>query len=162
MCSKPAFRHATLADVDALCPLINAAFVAEAPFFEGERTHADGVRGYLSIGTFIMAEQAGGLAGCVYVELRDHSTYVGLLSVHPRCQRSGLGTLLMSAAEEFSLQHQRAKVDLRIVSPRPELLQFYERLGYRQQDTSPYPIEARAKVPGHFINMSKLLDARLG
>src|SRR2546429_9453374 len=63
-------RTAVLADVQALARLINAAFRVEQPFIEGDRINPDGVRAYMEKGKFLLAEDAAGLTGCVYVELR--------------------------------------------------------------------------------------------
>src|SRR5882762_5674678 len=70
------FRVASLADVEALARLINAAFRVEQPFIEGDRINPDGVRAYMEKGKFLLAEDATGLAGCVYVELRGDRGYL--------------------------------------------------------------------------------------
>ena len=63
-------RTAAQSDIDTLARLINAAFRVEQPFIEGDRINPDGVRAYMEKGKFLLAEDATGLAGCVYVELR--------------------------------------------------------------------------------------------
>ncbi len=60
-------RVAEPADVDALARLINAAFRVEQPFIKGDRTDPERVRVYIEKGKFLLAEDAAGLAGCVYV-----------------------------------------------------------------------------------------------
>src|SRR5258706_7859842 len=97
-------RTADLADVEALVRLINSAFRVELPYIEGDRIDAAGVRSYMAKGKFLLAEDSSGLAGCVYVELRDDRGYLGLLGVDPRCQGTGLGRKLMDAAENFFRQ----------------------------------------------------------
>lgn len=79
-------RIAESADAEALSRLINAAFVVEQPFIEGERTDPDGVRAYMAKGKFLLAEDSVGLVGCVYVELRGERGYLGLLGVDPARQ----------------------------------------------------------------------------
>src|SRR5467141_5065453 len=123
-------RTAVLADVEALARLINAAFRVEQPFIEGDRINPDGVRAYLGKGKFLLAEDAAGLTGCVYVELRGDRGYLGLLGVEPRRQGTGLGRKLMDAAEKFFSTANCDAIDLRIVSARAPLSAFYRHLGY--------------------------------
>jgi GNAT superfamily N-acetyltransferase len=151
-------RFASLADADALVSLINAAFVVERPIFGGDRTSPEGVRAYLERGTFLVAEDLNGLAGCVYVELRGDRAYIGLLSVAPARQGSGLGRVLMQAAENFCREKKCIAVDLRVVSARTPLPAFYRHLGYTETHTSELPADAHPKIPCHFIHMSKRLE----
>jgi GNAT superfamily N-acetyltransferase len=150
-------RHARSTDVEALAALINIAFRVELPFIEGDRINPGGVRAYMKKGKFLVAEDSAGLGGCVYVELRSHRGYLGLLGVEPRSQGTGLGRRLMDAAEEFFRDAHCVAIDLRIVSARTPLPGFYRHLGYVETGTAPLPPDAPAKVPCHFILMSKLL-----
>src|SRR5260370_38546405 len=88
-------------DVEPLARLINAAFVVEKPFIEGERIDPEGARTYMGKGKFLVAEDSTGLAGCVYVELRGERGYLGLLGVEPTRQGRGLGRKLMDAGENY-------------------------------------------------------------
>jgi len=151
-------RTGSLADVDALVSLINAAFLVERPIFGGDRTSPDGVRAYLERGTFLVTEDLNGLAGCVYVELRGDRAYIGLLSVEPARQGSGLGRVLMQAAEDFCREKKCVAVELRVVSARTPLPAFYRHLGYTETHTSELPADAHPKIPCRFIHMSKRLE----
>src|SRR5258708_26209571 len=119
------FRVAALADVEALARLINGAFRVEQPFIEGDRTNPDGVRAYMEKGKFLLAEDAAGLAGCVYVELRRDRGYLGLLGVYPPRQGTGLGRKLMDAAENYFRQAACLASDVRVISARTPLPAFY-------------------------------------
>jgi GNAT superfamily N-acetyltransferase len=151
-------RVASPADIAALVPLINAAFVVERPIFGGDRTSPEGVRAYLERGTFLVAEDWNGLAGCVYVELRGDRGYIGLLSVAPARQGAGLGRVMMQAAEDFCRGKKCVAVDLRVVSARTPLPAFYRHLGYTETHTSELPADAHPKIPCRFIHMSKRLE----
>src|SRR6267143_399635 len=107
-------RRAESTDVDALSALINIAFRVELPFLEGDRIHPSGVREYMKKGKFLIAEDATGLADCVYVEVRGDRGYLGLLGVEPRRQGTGLGRKLMHAAEDFFRTARCVAIDLRI------------------------------------------------
>lgn len=150
-------RTAEKEDVEALTRLINAAFVVERFVFDGDRVDTIGVEGYMKSGQFLLAENQSGLAGCVYVERRGTRGYVGLLSVNPRQQGTGLGRKLMDAAEHYFRAAGCTGVDLRVISQRTPLPAFYRHLGYVETGTSPFAEGARAKVPGHYILMSKAL-----
>lgn len=144
-------------DVEMLARLINAAFLVEQPFIEGDRINPDGVRAYMEKGKFLLAEDSAGLAGCVYVEIRGARGYLGLLGVDPPRLGAGLGRRLMDAAENYFREAGCRAIDLRIVSARIPLPAFYRHLGYAETGTAPFPPDAPAKVPCHFILMSKLL-----
>ena len=150
-------RPALPDDVLTLVRLINAAFLVEQPFIEGDRIDAEGVQTYMAKGKFLVAEDCAGLAGCVYVELRGERGYIGLLGVDPPRQGTGLGRKLMDAAENYFRQAGCRVIDLRIVSGRTPLHAFYRHLGYSETGTTPVPPEVPGKVPFHFINMSKSL-----
>src|SRR6266404_9309717 len=150
-------RTADLGDVQALVRLINSAFRVELPYIAGDRIDAAGVRSYMAKGKFFLAEDSSGLAGCVYVELRDDRGYLGLLGVEPRCQGTGLGRKLMDAAEDFFCNANCVAIDLRIVSAREPLHGFYRHLGYVETGRAPLPPDSPVKVPCHFILMSKML-----
>jgi GNAT superfamily N-acetyltransferase len=144
-------------DVESLVRIINAAFRVEQPFIEGDRINPEGVRAYMEKGKFLLGEDPAGLVGCVYVELRGDRGYLGLLGVDPPRQGTGLGRKLMDAAENYFREAGCRAVDLRIVSARTPLPAVYRHLGYVETGTAPFPPDAPAKVPCHFILMSKSL-----
>jgi predicted N-acetyltransferase YhbS len=151
-------RAARSSDADAITQLINAAFVVERIAFEGDRIDIEGVNELLKKGTFLLAEDAHGLFGSVYVEIRARRSYLGLLSVIPARQGSGLGRQLVRAAEEYSHKAGCHAIELRIISPRAEsLLPFYQHLGYVQTGTEPLVSDVTPKVPCHYITMTKRL-----
>ena len=151
------FRVASVADAEALARLINSAFRVEQPFIEGDRINPDGVRAYMEKGKFLLAEDAEGLTGCVYVELHGDRGYLGLLGVEPQRQGTGLGRQLMDTAENFFRQAGCVAVDLRIVSARAPLPSFYRHLGYLETGTAPFAPDVPAKVPWHYILISKTI-----
>ena len=113
---------------------------------------------YLRSGKFLICEENGKPVGCVYVEQRGDRAYLGLLSVAPSKQGTGLGRKLTAAAEEFASKANCSAMDLRIISARSEAMQpFYEHLGYAVTGTSPPPDSDGLKMPYHFIHMSKPL-----
>jgi N-acetylglutamate synthase-like GNAT family acetyltransferase len=151
-------RVASESDAEAIMRVINDAFrKAEGFLFDRDRVDPQSVGDFLRKGKFLVAENDGRIAGCVYVELQGERSYLGLLSVDPALQKSGLGSKLMAAAEEYCANAGCRFMDLRIVNLRKELPAFYHRLGYVETGTSPLPAEVHSKQPCHFVNMSKPL-----
>jgi N-acetylglutamate synthase-like GNAT family acetyltransferase len=151
-------RQASDGDVEELTRLINAAFVVEQVVFAGDRVDDLGVRAYMSGGTFLIAEDSSGVVGCVYIETRDDRSYLGLLSVQPARQGTGIGRQLVTVAENFARGSGARVMDLRVISARAEqLLPFYRRLGYEVVRSEPFPADLATKAPSHYILMSKPL-----
>jgi ribosomal protein S18 acetylase RimI-like enzyme len=136
---------------------VNTAFRPERFFIDADRTNPEKVRALLQEGKFLLVEQGGTLAGCVYVELRGERGYFGLLAVDPQFQRAGLGSRLISVAEEYCRAEGCQFMDLTIVNLRTELPAFYRRLGYAESGTLPFPSDQQANQPCHLVKMTKPL-----
>jgi GNAT superfamily N-acetyltransferase len=146
-------RCAEPSDAQTLVTIINAAFRVEKFFIEGDRIEIDQVREFLGKGDFLIAEDAG----CVYIEPRGTRCYLGLLSVNPATQGTGLGRKLLSAAEQRARELYCEFIDIRVVNLREELPPFYRRLGYVECGTSEFTPGVPTLVPCHFLHMFKPL-----
>jgi len=152
------FRIASTADAPQITAVINAAFrIAEEFFIDGNRITQAEVEESMTKGDFLLAEADGKVNGCVYVELRGERSYLGLLSVDPTTQQSGLGSRLMIEAERYCRERGSHSMDILIVNLREELPAFYEKRGYVESGTTPFPADVPTRIPCHFINMSKPL-----
>jgi len=161
-------RVAEVRDAEAIVTVINAAFrLAEGFLLDRDRIDLETVQGLYQKGTFLVAEDSS-LCGCVYVEPwgveprgvepgAGARSYLGLLAVDPRLQKSGLGSQLMKAAESHCAKAGSRFMDLRIVSVRKELPAFYHRHGYVETGTEPFTPGLNPKIPCHFVWMSKPL-----
>jgi N-acetylglutamate synthase-like GNAT family acetyltransferase len=151
-------RIAEVRDAEAIVSVINAAFrKAEGFLLDRDRIDLQTVQELLQKGTFLVAEDSF-LCGCVYVEPRGGDrSYLGLLSVNARLQKSGLSSQLMNAAETYCAKAGSRFMDLPIVSVRKDLPDFYHRRGYVETGTAPFPAGLNPKLPCHFILMSKPL-----
>jgi GNAT superfamily N-acetyltransferase len=151
-------RIAEPGDAESIAYLVNIAFRPERFFIDADRTDPDKVRALLQKGKFLLAVEAGELAGCIYVELRGERGYFGLLAVDPARQRAGIGSFLVRAAEDDCRAAGCLFMDLTIVNLRKELPGYYRRHGYAENGTLPFPEDQHPpRMPCHLIKMSKRL-----
>lgn len=109
------------------------------------------------------SEAGPGAARNSQFELRNSKSsraYLGLLAVDPTQQQSGIGTMLMDAAEDHCRGLGAGFMDIIVVNLREELLGYYRRRGYVQTGTSAFPKEIKTNQACHFIKMSKPLSDR--
>lgn len=151
-------RRAVAGDVDAIAQVVNVAFRrAESFFVERDRIDAQTLRKMMEKGKFLLAEDSGGLLGCVYLEFRGERAYFGLLAVDPARQRNGVGRRLICEVQDAARGAGCRFMDIQIVNLRRELPPFYRGLGYVETGTAPFPVEVATKQECYFIIMSKAL-----
>lgn len=151
-------RIALPSEAKAITNVINAAFrQAESFFIERDRIAGEQVQSLLQTGEFLISEEDDAITGCVYVEMQGDRSYLGLLAVNPMAQKSGLGSSLMTAAEDHCRKAGSRFMDIQIVSLREELPDFYHRRGYVETGTAPFTAGINTKLPCHFVKMSKTL-----
>ena len=151
-------RNAEPADAESIARIVNAAFRPERFFVDADRTSPDKVRALLEKGKFLLAEDASVLVACVYVELRGERGYFGLLAVDPARQRTGMGSRMVDAAEDYCRAAGCRFMDLTTVNLRKELPGYYRRRGYVENGTLPFPADQHPpKMPCHLVKMSKSL-----
>ncbi len=150
-------RIAESQDIAAIVKLVNAAFDVERFFIDADRTNHDEITEYLKKGAFLLYEEDGRLIACAYVELRGERGYLGMLSIDTARQGQGLGVKMSAAAEAHARAAGCREMELLIVNVREELPPFYQRLGYRETGTEPFPDKVGVMLPCHFIRMAKPL-----
>jgi GNAT superfamily N-acetyltransferase len=150
-------RFAQPADAPAIARLVNDAFRSERFFIDADRTDPEKVGALFEKGAFLMLFDDGVLAGCVYTELRGERGYFGLLAVDPKRQRSGIGARLIATAEQHCRSARCQFMDLTFVNVRRELPAYYQRFGYVENGTLPFPADQVARIPVHLVRMSKAL-----
>jgi len=170
MATDPTIGTATVADVPELNRLVNRAYrgdssrqgwTTEADLLSGLRTtEADLYESLANPQAQILTYRAKGrLLGCVYLEQQEAGLYLGLLTVSPDCQTNGIGKHLLGAAEGVAKGLGCQSVTMTVISQRHELIEWYERRGYRSTGvTKPFPADPRFGVstqPLTFIVMEK-------
>ncbi len=156
-------RRATRTDVPAIVALVNAAFNVETNvgiFLEGVRTDEKNVIELMQKGEFFLMEGVSRqIFASIYVEVHGERGYFGMLAVELSFQSRGLGRALIEFAEEFCRNNGCTVMDLKVLSPRTELLPYYLNLGYENMGTDEFR-PSRPIKPGvecHLILMSKPL-----
>ena len=151
-------RVAIPADIPQIVALVNLVFGrAEAFLVCGDRTNAPDIAARLQTGMFLLAEEAGTIVGCVYLEFRGERAYFGLLSVDPARQGQGIARTLVDEVERRARDAGSRIMDILTVNVRTELIPMYLRMGYAESGTEPFPANVPTKMPCHFVRMSKNL-----
>ena len=149
--------------MQAITDLVNAAFRVEDFFKVGDRTDVREVRSLVASNEFLVldaddAESRGSqLAACVYLERDGPHAYFGMLSIDPARQGQGLGRLMIEGLEARCREIGCNEIEIHVVNLREELLPFYQRFGYVETGTLPFPDDGSASRPCHFIVMTKHL-----
>jgi GNAT superfamily N-acetyltransferase len=156
--NAPLIRPALRSDIPVLHSLIESAYrgpsaragwTHEADLLDGQRTDPE------MLGAIIddpdqriliaIDETTPGrpIIGCVQIAKKQHGiAYLGLLTVYPNRQATGLGKLLITAAEHTAVTDFGARVmEMTVIRVRTELIEFYQRRGYALTgETRPFPI----------------------
>lgn len=106
--------------------------------------------------------------GCIAVtEKADGLVYIGLVTVEPARQGSGLGTELLAAAEDYAASLLTAdRAEMTVIAQREELIAWYERRGFlRTGERRPFPFNDRRfgeplRQDLEFVVLERRLHAR--
>lgn len=84
--------------------------------------------------TVLLATDDGRIIGSVMTGFEGHRGWVYYLAVDPAHRGTGLGRLLMEAAEDWLKAQGAPKLQLMVRADNTTALGFYERLGLERQD----------------------------
>ena len=163
---------ATLEDVTALEKLINSAYrgetsklgwTTEANLLQDKRVTADEL--YETINnkenTILKFIKNDTIIGCVLLTDKGNKLYLGMLTVSPEFQNSGIGKKLLQKAEEHALSLNLPKIVMTVISIREELIAWYNRHGFKNTGIrEPFPLNGTDAVisqPLEFIVLEKIL-----
>ena len=129
-------------DIPAVTQVVNSAYqgesgskswTSEGHLVSGQRTTEDNLRDLIKPSSVTMLKccnAQGDVLGCVLLEKKDNTLYLGMLSVSPQAQASGIGGLLLQHGEAFAREHQYHSVTITVIDLRHELIDWYRRKGF--------------------------------
>jgi len=132
---------ATLQDIPSLNILINSAYrgetskkgwTTEAHLLEGKRTTEEELTAIIldPKNTFLKFTENDQIIGSVLLVEKEHQLYVGMLTVSPELQNSGIGKKMLAEAENHAKSLGLSTLSMTVVSVRAELIAWYKRHGY--------------------------------
>ena len=156
------FRTATHDDIPALIALVTSAYrgdisrqgwTTEADLLDGQRIDADMLRTELDTpGSIVLLaidsrdEDAPRLVACANIAKQSSDDdiptgYFGMFSVSPDVQGSGVGKIVLAAAERIAYDTLGCtRMRMTVIDAREELIAYYERRGYlRTGIKKPFP-----------------------
>jgi hypothetical protein len=83
---------------------------------------------------FLVAIDQRSLVGTCMAGFDGHRGWVHLVAVAPNARRRGIGSALMRRAETLLLKHGCPKLNLQVRVSSPEVVRFYERLGFQVEE----------------------------
>lgn len=132
---------ATLQDIPALNILINSAYrgetskkgwTTEAHLLEGKRTTEEELTEMIQDpkNTFLKYTENDQIIGSVLLVEKESQLYLGMLTVSPELQNSGIGKKLLAEGENHAKALGLSSIIMTVVSVRAELIAWYKRHGY--------------------------------
>ena len=165
---------ATATDIKQLNTLINSAYrgesskkgwTTEANLLEGLRTTEQELEEILinPKNTILKFAENKVIIGCVLLIEKEDQLYLGMLTVSPELQNSGIGKQLLLHAETLALAKGLSKIVMTVISVRDELILWYNRHGYKDTgEREPFPDSdvhiSISTVPLEFIVLEKVLE----
>ena len=165
---------ATVQDVSDLNFLINSAYrgesskkgwTTEANILEGIRTSEKELSEIIekpnsSIFKFIENDT---IIACVLLEIKKNNLYLGMLTVSPEIQNSGIGKKILKFAEDYASKLNLPKIVMTVISVREELIAWYKRHGYFDTGIKePFPMDnpefGLPKQTLEFILLEKIVE----
>ncbi|RLP75742.1 GNAT family N-acetyltransferase [Mycetocola tolaasinivorans] len=140
--NTPALRLATESDIPSIVPLIVRAYrgndsgwTSEGNMFEHDRINEAELLEELSIPDTAMVlahAEDGVLVGCGLIrKIAADRAYFGLFAVNPDYQGGGIGKTVLAGVEDHAAHVFGVDaIEMTVLGPRPELVEFYGRRGY--------------------------------
>lgn len=139
-------------DVSSLNKLINSAYrgefskkgwTTEANILEGSRTNEAELIEIIQDpkNTILKFTENGHINACVLLVEKEKQLYLGMLTVSPELQNSGIGKKLLYEAETHAKALGLTKIVMTVISSREELIAWYKRHGYTDTGArEPFPV----------------------
>jgi ribosomal protein S18 acetylase RimI-like enzyme len=136
--AQETLRDAITTDAPAIASLLRAAFEEyrgrlDPPSSSLDATVEQVLEKMLTARTTV-AQYGPQIVGCIFEELQDEFLYFFSLAVLPRYRRRSLGRTLIGVVEKRARWLDLEGVCLGVRVALPELLSYYDRLGYRVRE----------------------------
>jgi ribosomal protein S18 acetylase RimI-like enzyme len=164
---------ATIVHVTEITNLVNSAYrgetskkgwTTEANILEGSRITETELIEILqdTNNTLLIYQENNKIIGTVLLTNKKTKLYLGMLTISPELQNSGLGKKLLQAAEDFAHSVHLPKIVMTVITIREELIAWYKRNGYLDTgEREPFPANFDDVVlhsePLTFMVLEKLL-----
>ena len=142
-----AWRLGRAEDIDQIASVVNQAYrgqegwTNESRILSGLRVNEAFLKDFFSstapadkaILVFFTEEDKDRIVGTVCLEKESRSASLGMFSVLPSLQNKGYGRRILEAAEEFVRKTwlEVDQMEMGVITQRKELIEWYERRGYR-------------------------------
>jgi ribosomal protein S18 acetylase RimI-like enzyme len=162
------------ADIASLNTLINSAYrgefskkgwTTEAHILEGSRTTEAELLEIIQDkhNTILKYSEHNKIIGCVLLKAKEIELYLGMLTVSPELQNSGIGKKLLQQAEVFAAKLGLPKIVMTVISVREELISWYKRNGYVDTGVrEPFPVSdvfnPTTQEPLEFMVLEKIIS----
>lgn len=162
-----AISKAEMQNAEQITALVNSAYrgvaskqgwTTEADLLLGSRTDTEEILRLISTddSMFLLCKADAELVGSVHLQKQTAQVCLGMLAVKPLLQGKGIGKQLMLAAEQVAQETWAvSKAVMSVIACRSELIDFYQRRGYRRTGVSTvFPVNPGLWIP-------KVADLRL-
>jgi ribosomal protein S18 acetylase RimI-like enzyme len=158
--------QATVTDISPLLLLVNNAYRGDAAK-KGWTHEADLIKGEIRIDKNALIKlfsnpnaiilkatnESDTICGCVYLEKKMNNLYLGMLSVLPELQASGIGKKLLTAADDYGKKMNCHSIEMTVISERKELIDWYKRHGYNDSGKrKPFTEDRKFGIPAKHID----------
>ncbi|CAI2767634.1 GNAT family N-acetyltransferase [Flavobacterium collinsii] len=164
---------ASLQDIPALTVLINSAYrgetskkgwTTEANLLEGKRTDEQEMTEIFldPKNTILKYTEKDQIIGSVLLVEKGHQLYLGMLTVSPELQNSGIGKKMLAEAENHAKALGLSSIIMTVISVREELIAWYTRHGYVDTgEREAFPVSeihvTISEKPLEFIYLEKVI-----
>lgn len=164
---------ASLQDIPALTALINSAYrgetskkgwTTEANLLEGKRTDEQEMTEIFldPKNTILKYTEKDHIIGSVLLVEKGHQLYLGMLTVSPELQNSGIGKKMLAEAENHAKALGLSSIIMTVISVREELIAWYKRHGYVDTgEREAFPVSeihvTISEKPLEFIYLEKVI-----
>jgi ribosomal protein S18 acetylase RimI-like enzyme len=167
------FKVAQETDIPALEQLVNSAYrgevskkgwTTEADLLAGERVTAATLLKDIENASsciYICQNLQEQIYASVFLQKKQDKLYVGMLSVSPHLQNTGIGKLLLQLADKVAFANDCTALTMTVITVRTELIAWYNRHGFLPTgETFPFNIPDNIVLtnePLHFVVLEKVL-----